>query len=150
MHGMTVWARDPTMRPQDNRPELSPHYQQSKDNFNNGINFCDICGDGACSCNKYIVHMYASTCELISKLSHTNEGPINLSMHHFFNYREMIFFLDRFTQDSSIYANWCVNLYKNYIFSHNLYGYLVKKLYLVRVEFYNELNKSHFQHLMEI
>ena len=49
--------------------------QRTKDCFNAGINFCDICGDGACSCNKYIVHMYASTCEMISKLSHIKEGP---------------------------------------------------------------------------
>ena len=99
MQNMTVWARDPSMRPQDNRPELSPHYQQTKDCFNAGINFCEICGDGACSCNKYIVHMYATTCEMISKLSHIEDGPINLSMHHFFNYREMIFFLETFTQE---------------------------------------------------
>ena len=87
------------LRPEEQRPELSPHYEDTKNQFKNGITFCSKCSVPSCSCNKQIIQLWMTTLEVILKLSKIKEGPIRLSMHHFFTPEEMVYFLDTFTKE---------------------------------------------------
>ena len=96
---MTRAAEESGLRPEEQRPELSPHYEETKNNFRNGITFCSVCSVPTCSCNKQIIQLWMTTLEVIYKLSRVREGQVRLSMHHFFTPEEMVYFLDTFTQD---------------------------------------------------
>lgn len=92
-------SRDPRMQPEKQRPELSPHYDDTKRQLDNGISFCFLCSDPTCSCNKQIIQLWATTCEVIGKLRSLEEGPIKLSIFHFFTNREVEYFLTAFTEE---------------------------------------------------
>lgn len=96
--GITRISRDYQLRPEKQRPELSPHYEETKKQLGDRISFCFLCSDPSCSCNKQVIQLWATTCEVISKLKALEEGPIRLSLHHFFTEREIEYFLITFTE----------------------------------------------------
>ena len=99
-HGMTRHAKDPNMRPEEQRPELSPHYEEAKRRNTERITFCPVCSDASCGCNKQIIQLWATTLELICNMANVEGGKIVLSMHHFFTCGEMVYFLQNFTKES--------------------------------------------------
>ena len=82
------------------RPELNPHYENTKRKFKTTITFCAMCSSGLCACNRYIVHIFATCAEMIQKLNRNLEygKRIYLTMHHFFSKQEIEYFLDKFTK----------------------------------------------------
>lgn len=97
--GIRRSAKDPSTRPESQRPELSPHYDTTKKRHVARISFCAVCSEVECSCNKQIIQLWATMIEIISRLRRIEGGPIMLSMHHFFTCEEMEYFLKTFTQD---------------------------------------------------
>ena len=98
-NGMKKNAKDPNMRPEQQRPELSPHYNEAKRRNTDRITFCPTCSDASCSCNKQVIQLWAATMEMIGILGNIEGGKIVLSMHHFFTVAEMVYFLKTFTQE---------------------------------------------------
>ena len=98
-NGMVRNAKDPNMRPEQQRPELSPHYSEAKKRNTDRITFCPVCSDASCSCNKQVIQLWATTLEMIGILSNVEGGKIVLSMHHFFTVDEMVYFLKTFTKE---------------------------------------------------
>ena len=97
--GIRRSSRDRNLRPEMQRPELSPHYDATKRQNTARISFCAVCSELYCSCNKQIIQLWATTIEVISRLRLIEGGPIVLSMHHFFTTREMEYFLKTFTKE---------------------------------------------------
>ena len=105
--GILRTAKDPNLRPETQRPELSPHYEATKRQNTARISFCASCSEMSCSCNKQIVQLWATMIEIISRLRLVEGGPIKLSMHHFFTCEEMEYFLKTFTQERMLYIHKC-------------------------------------------
>ena len=97
--GIRRSSRDPYLRPEKQRPELSPHYETTKRQNTARISFCAVCSDMDCSCNKQMIQLWATTIEVISRLRLVESGPIVFSMHHFFTTDEMEYFLKTFTKE---------------------------------------------------
>ena len=96
------------INPAEERPELSPHYDASKIEIKKrgGITFCAVCKNGDCACNRYIVHGMLAACRLISCCDKLGVGKkIVLSMHHFYRYDELVYFLKHFTKVNNIDAS---------------------------------------------
>ena len=100
-NGIKDWCTKEGINPAEERPELSPHYDATKDSFKkfNSVTFCSKCDDGKCACNRYIVHMFIAACKLIQRLDELGSGKkIILTVHHFFRQDEIEHFLKKFTE----------------------------------------------------
>ena len=89
------------VKPAEERPELSPHYDAAKNSFKrwNSITFCSSCDDGKCACNRYIVHMVITACKMIARFDKLGVGrKIILTLHHFYRQDELEHFLKKFTE----------------------------------------------------
>ena len=105
-NGIKDWCSKEGINPAEERPELSPHYDATKDSFKkfNSVTFCASCDDGKCACNRYIVHMFIAACKLIQRLDELGSGKkIILSLHHFFRQDEIEHFLKKFTEVILVY-----------------------------------------------
>ena len=100
LNGIRKGLKDFNDEPENERPELSPHYMNTRNNFRRAITFCAVCSNGECPCNRYIVHTFVATCELVSRMDSLEDGKrINLSVHHFYTPKEIVYFLDKFTKE---------------------------------------------------
>ena len=88
------------------RPELSPHYEKSKCNFNGRTTWCSCCKGFSCQLNKVEMHKFSGTLQFIETM---HEFPDSIrprfNMHHFFTVEEIEHFLQNFT----VAARWAEN-----------------------------------------
>ena len=91
---------------EEERPELSPHYEASKRNFKGRINFCAQCKDGRCAVNRYECHRYAATAEFLETIERDrSDGSPVFSFHDFYGTDKIEYFLQNFTVPVEDYAN---------------------------------------------
>ena len=69
----TSWNRDDMRKgvrgvPAEERPELAPHYEETKESFKGRITFCAVCASSKCAINRYECHRYGAMAEFLETL----------------------------------------------------------------------------------
>ena len=82
----------------EDKLEISPHYEASKNNFKTGVTFCSECGDTACVLNRAMCIIIAETADLIQEIRDVPEDrKVKFTLLDFFRRDELEHFVHNFT-----------------------------------------------------